>query len=219
MSSFSLDVEGLKKVNHKTQCIVFGFIHMSQALLTGSDSNPYFIIPDLIFYIVLGFYFHGESFRFSICTDTMESFIEDNGKMIATDSKSVGYVGKVNLADANARSSGECSIKIIKKALFGIGITSDIKNIYTNKWIWEYPFGNFYYVCTGGTAWKKASNSVQFTYSKLKQGDVIKIEWNTHGLFMCYVNDKKVGEMVFLKDMEYYLCVSANRNLKLKILD
>ena len=51
----ALNLEEFKRVNQRTIDIVFGFVHTSQKLLP-SESNSYFIIPDLIIHIVLQLY-------------------------------------------------------------------------------------------------------------------------------------------------------------------
>ena len=55
----ALEMEQLKKIDKRTQFTVFGFVRDAQILLPSID-NPYYIIPDLVTYVVLNFYYQRE---------------------------------------------------------------------------------------------------------------------------------------------------------------
>ena len=57
MMSHSLSVEKLKQINPRFHLIVFGFIREAQHKLFGSEEHSFYIIPELVAYITLDFYF------------------------------------------------------------------------------------------------------------------------------------------------------------------
>ena len=125
------------------------------------------------------------------------------------------------MADSNGRKSGECTIRINQHGFFGFGITNDLNNILTNRWMWDYPKGKTYYVCSSGAGWSKESTCGQFSYPCWTVGDLIKIEWTEHGILTCHINGNKKGQMNIEKGLTYFLCActeSIRHGSELEIL-
>ena len=205
------EIERLKKTDTKTQKIVFGFIHDAQKLLTNSKYNAYFLIPDIICYITLAFYYI--PFTFNICSrNASKHVIKADGKLFKTFEMSKN----VSAGDSNGRKSGKCMIKINKTEYSTIGITSDVNNIKHNIWSGTYPHGRTYYLHNSGHAWtvtptKSGSTMTtqEFKCDAWKDGDIITIEWMTDGKLTYHINDIKVGEISIQKKLTHFLCVST----------
>ena len=207
--SLCFDVERLKKIDSNTQKIVFGFIHNAEKLLPDSKYNAYFIVPDLICYITLAFYYI--SFTFNMCSsNTAKYVIKADGKIF----KAFGMAKDVSAGDSNGRKSGKCMIKINKTGYSGIGITSDVNNIKLDTWISRYPNGCTYFLHNTGNAWSKTSKKWRSTKAKKvfkcdawKDGDIITIEWMSNGKLIYHINDIKGGKISIEKKKTYFLCV------------
>ena len=144
------DADKLKSIDSKTQFIVFGFVHDAQNKLFKhlEKNNPYFIIPDLICYIILGFYL--SSFRFNIFTKDKQVVIAEDGTVcrFILDKSVPKDPDCVNIGDSNGRDAGECSLQINKlNYVSAFGITSNVNNILSNKWSWTNPSEESYFIC------------------------------------------------------------------------
>ena len=204
MMSAALAVNKLKSIDPKIQSVVYGFIRDAQKMLP-ADNNPYYIIPELIIYLVLRFYYL--SFRFDICTSNMDVIKDDGTIFRVLKSRRNEYV---NAGDSHGRKSGVCTIKVNKLGYVRFGITTIVRSIETDKGlhtpVW-YRAGHTY--CAIGfrervLGYEVGNPKEKFKHSGWSIGDVIKMEWTETGILKFYTNDIQIGQIRIAKGLIYY---------------
>ena len=206
----SLELDELKKINPLIQLTVFGYSRRSQKLLSAID-NPYYIIPELVVYTILYFYYQPPAFN--VCSINDKDVLLNDGKIFSIKSLPMGYI---NAGDSNGKKTGTFTIKIREMDVWVvIGITSNIDNCKKDKRMHEHVDGKTYFVYgndTGhGGARQSGNKKPNFRHPGFKHGDAIKIEWNERGEFKAYTNDAEIGTMEIEKGLIYYPCVCRKR--------
>ena len=114
------DLQKIKKLDDKTQYLVFGYIRLMESLfLNNNKTNAAINIPDLMIYTIMAFYAHLE--RFEHFEKNSFDVTNDGTKIIKIDHAQRTLYGSTIMA-YESKGIYEWRIKILKGTYIAIGI-------------------------------------------------------------------------------------------------
>ena len=211
----SLAMVDLNQIDVETMDLVNGFIR-------NNEKDIGLTIPRPINLVIMKFYY--VTTKLDICT-TGKDVIKNDGKIFSCDRPGC----HISAGASHGAKKGCFEYKINrfekKRVGVGIGITSDIDNCKTDKWIYNWVSGKTYFIFERkenkglGYIAGNGDDDDRIIVPKWKFGDVMKIEWDSiNGIFRYYKNDKVEGTMEFEKAGRiYYPCVSMYGSVDIEV--
>ena len=219
----------LHLVPDKIKFLFAGYIRNAESLWNDNNAdNPYYKIPSYIQQICLTFYYILNRFDIgtvSIMNDPIPNLIKnDDGTIISNKDTIVsGRANNVGCSVGHKEGIHEYKVRMNKlhpQKWFGLGITSDIRNIKGNEWMYEYKYGFTVYACFQRTAispWfagntkngQSAFDLENWSRTEFKEGDVITMILDCKNWKISYKTDvEDIGECKIEADLTYYPCIS-----------
>ena len=213
--TMALQVERLKKIDQRIQFIVFGFIRDAQILLPSID-KPYNIIPDLVTYIVLNFYYQCD--YFDTFSKNRYQCLNENRTKLGGKSGQTGTAYGSEVLVCNSNYIYEYKFKILfKKGWIVIGIdTANNECIHSDFYFED---RSSYAYATGGGVWANGVLTTKYgdTYHA---NDIIEMIIDMKSMNICWKNNDQQYKTINIKPTEinYRIAVGCSSGSSLEIL-
>ena len=198
----------IKNINQRTVDIVFGYIRQCKKSRQFKEIH---IIPDLVIYTILYFYYIRE--EFGVCGDNLKiNKLKDILTCIEWKNTYKGAYGYIDITIKNIIYIWNFKILNVSRQEMFIGIESSKNKIHTNQdWIWSKDY--YLYDCNN-KLWTSHGGNKGYG-EKFEKNDELKMIINTNKKTIeYYKNDISLG--IAFKDIKitenkiYHMFVSAN---------
>ena len=199
------DLQEIKKIDRKSQYLVFGFVKKSQSLFSQNDQSTFWNISELIIYTIIAFYAHIEFFKHF----TDGSFKTENNATKIT--RIVGHEQSRNayrtvygskVISFESKGIHTWKIRLIAGKFICIGIDEASHECMEDAFFFETKTLNYSYAAYGGQ--KYTQNTGAVFLKAYRREDVVTMVLNMNDKTISFAkNDGTLKEAFVIKESTY----------------